>query len=483
MKKKKLLSVLVAVALSCSLFASVPVDSQAAGTTGDSMYRLYNPNSGEHFYTKNSGEKDILASSGWTYEGIAWTAPTSSNTPVYRLYNPNSGEHHYTTGKVEKDYLVSIGWNDEGIGWYSDDNQGVPLYRLYNPNATGQYEAGAHHYTKDVTERNSLVAGGWNDEGIGWYGIDGSGQSTDPEKPSGTLKVDITLMQLDLYSNPVGYAHVSYEKGVSFEGLISDTSVVSVERINETDTGCDLKITGKKEGSSSLILMSSGDFEGPQDHKSITVQVTDSSPITDIISVDKKNVELDLNGNPTDYVLIKSKTGAGMKTAIDDKSIVSTKWGEWDTDNYEVKLYFTGLKVGSTKVTITNNYNDETVVINVTVKDSTVDAFSIETPSLPQEVSCYNYKGYLNIRFNITDIEVKKEYYSYYIYVTGVMTECNTTATNSFDYKIYNENNVVVKTGQFFVKNINKGETFLVYDVFSELPAGKYRLKIDSINT
>ena len=171
MKKKKLLSFAIAAALSCSLFSAVPVVSQAAGTTGDPMYRLYNPNSGEHFYTKNSGEKDILASSGWTYEGIAWTAPTSSNTPVYRLYNPNSGEHHYTTGKVEKDYLVSIGWNDEGIGWYSDDSDGTPLYRLYNPNATGQYEAGAHHYTKDVNERNSLVAVGWNDEGIGWYGL------------------------------------------------------------------------------------------------------------------------------------------------------------------------------------------------------------------------------------------------------------------------------------------------------------------------
>ena len=139
--------------------------------TEKQMFRLYNKYSGEHFYTSASAEKDNLVSYGWAYEGTAWIAPASSNTPVYRLYNPNSGEHHYTMKSSEKDFLVGVGWKDEGIGWYSDDNQGTALYRLYNPNATGAQEAGGHHYTKDVNEKNSLIAAGWRDEGIGWYGI------------------------------------------------------------------------------------------------------------------------------------------------------------------------------------------------------------------------------------------------------------------------------------------------------------------------
>jgi len=147
-----------------------PMVSIDAGPEG-SMYRLYNPNSGEHFYTANIVETNNLVAAGWRYEAIAWIAPTSSNTPVYRVYNPNSGEHHYTIDAIEKNYLISLGWNNEGIGWYSDDNQGTPLYRLYNPFASGQYEAGAHHYTKDVNEKNNLIAAGWRDEGIGWYGI------------------------------------------------------------------------------------------------------------------------------------------------------------------------------------------------------------------------------------------------------------------------------------------------------------------------
>ena len=135
------------------------------------MYRLYNKNSGEHFYTSDYEEQHNLVSLGWADEGTAWTAPAFSTTPVYRVYNPNSGEHHYTMNVSERNTLVSLGWNDEGIGWYSDDAQGTPLYHLYNPNATGQYEAGGHHYTKDTAERDRLIGLGWNDEGIGWYGV------------------------------------------------------------------------------------------------------------------------------------------------------------------------------------------------------------------------------------------------------------------------------------------------------------------------
>jgi len=138
--------------------------------TENQMIRLYNKNSGEHFYTSDSTEKNKLVSAGWTDEGKAWIAPATSKTPVYRVYNPNSGEHHYTTDAKERDGLVKLGWKDEGIGWYSDENKGTPLYRLYNPNAIGQYEAGGHHYTKDVKEKNSLIKAGWRDEGIGWYG-------------------------------------------------------------------------------------------------------------------------------------------------------------------------------------------------------------------------------------------------------------------------------------------------------------------------
>lgn len=145
---------------------TTPTDAPApAGTVN--MYRLYNPNSGEHFYTSNQGERDVLIRLGWNYEGIGWLAPVTSNTPVYRLYNQYGGEHHYTTSIGDRDMLISVGWSYEGIGWYSDDQERVPLYRQYNPNAF----ANNHNYTVSRRENDWLVSLGWRAEGIGWYGV------------------------------------------------------------------------------------------------------------------------------------------------------------------------------------------------------------------------------------------------------------------------------------------------------------------------
>ncbi len=89
-----------------------------------------------------------------------------SELPVYRLYNPNAGDHHYTLSEAEKDGLVRAGWIYEKIGWYSDPAKGVPIYRQYNPNA----KAGAHNFTKSSQENQALGRLGWVAEGISWYG-------------------------------------------------------------------------------------------------------------------------------------------------------------------------------------------------------------------------------------------------------------------------------------------------------------------------
>ncbi len=143
--------------------SETPIVSESVGTTN--MFRFYNPNSGEHFYTSSTNEGLYLRNHGWKYEGVGWVAPVSSGSPVYRLYNKNAGDHHYTTATKERDYLVSVGWTYEGIGWYSDDNQTVPIYRQYNPNA----KAGAHNYTSAQNEANYLIKNGWRNENIGWY--------------------------------------------------------------------------------------------------------------------------------------------------------------------------------------------------------------------------------------------------------------------------------------------------------------------------
>lgn len=131
------------------------------------MFRLYNSNSGEHFYTANLFEAQQVINAGWQYEGIGWYAPVSGD-PVYRVYNPQAGDHHYTLSSYEKDNLVKLGWQYEGIGWYSDTKKKVKLYRAYNPRA----KSGSHNYTANLNEQRQLIAIGWRDEGISWYGSD-----------------------------------------------------------------------------------------------------------------------------------------------------------------------------------------------------------------------------------------------------------------------------------------------------------------------
>lgn len=138
--------------------------AKIGSTEVEPMYRLYNPNSGEHFYTASIGERDSVWNAGWRYEGMSWYAPKSGD-PVYRLYNKNAGDHHYTTSASEKNYLVSVGWSYEGVAWRSGGSS--PLYRAYNPNAV----AGAHHYTTNKAEIDSIVAAGWKYEGKAWNGV------------------------------------------------------------------------------------------------------------------------------------------------------------------------------------------------------------------------------------------------------------------------------------------------------------------------
>lgn len=165
-------------------FASFSLNAETAFATdsgSQEMHRVYNPNSGEHFYTADTAEKDSLVSVGWNYEGIGWVAPAWSETPVYRLYSGT--DHHYTRDIGERDELVRVGWRDEGIGWYSSDNRtDIPLYRQFNPNVdpnARRNNSGSHNYTTSKGENDSLVGIGWRGEGIGWYAI-GEGRTIAP---------------------------------------------------------------------------------------------------------------------------------------------------------------------------------------------------------------------------------------------------------------------------------------------------------------
>ncbi|AGV73411.1 hypothetical protein [Lactococcus cremoris] len=170
-----------------SVKEATPAKAVTANFNGP-VYRLYNPNSGEHVYTMGVAEKNNLVHLGWGYEGVLGTSyytmpgQTYGKVPVYRLYSKNSGEHLYTINTNEVNQLKNYGWVNEGIVFYDATilpwNQATTVERLYNPNS------GQHFYTANWDERDYLKKIGWKDEGEAF-------SFTSPEPPqSGPLSPD-----------------------------------------------------------------------------------------------------------------------------------------------------------------------------------------------------------------------------------------------------------------------------------------------------
>ncbi len=152
-----------------SLAASVAESTADTSTAFTRVYRLYNPNTGEHFLTTAKNEADHDQQAGWKYEGVAFYAPAEkTDTPVYRLSNPNNGDHFYTANQGEVNYLTQAGWKNEGVAWYSGGTEAV--YRVTNTGSS----AYNHSYATSENEKNYLVSQGWKDEGICWFALDPS---------------------------------------------------------------------------------------------------------------------------------------------------------------------------------------------------------------------------------------------------------------------------------------------------------------------
>ena len=225
-----------------------PAARAAADDTSNlqNMYRFYNPNTGEHFYTANTNEGHALVLAGWQYEGVGWVA-LKSGTAVYRLYNPNAGDHHYTTNAAERDMLVALGWRYEGVGWYSaTKSAGVSVYREYNPNA----KSGAHNFTTSSAENANLVKAGWRYEGIAWYA-----------STHASLAYDKSLFQVIL--NGIDIA--SYQKDMNISKVTADFVIVKATQGTDYTNpyfSTQAKATvdaGKKLGVYHFIDVSSGE--------------------------------------------------------------------------------------------------------------------------------------------------------------------------------------------------------------------------------
>ena len=139
------------------------------------IYRLFNPSSGQHLFSANLFEIDSLTGqphSPYLNEGIAYEVSSGANQDLFRFYNHLTGRHFYTSNISERDLLLdsNLPFIYEGSAYKVHSanlitNDLVPVYRFYDSNTH------VHLYTASSVERDIWESGshGWINEGIAWY--------------------------------------------------------------------------------------------------------------------------------------------------------------------------------------------------------------------------------------------------------------------------------------------------------------------------
>ena len=137
------------------------------------FYRAYNPAANYHFFTTSIAEFNVAVAAGYRDETVGQSGfdvmadDTTGGLPIYRLYNLQTGRHYYTYNPAERDYLVNIvpaptsGPDTRVVGWryekidgyiYNSPRAGTSeIFRLYNS------DSGVHLYTENASVRDAVL--------------------------------------------------------------------------------------------------------------------------------------------------------------------------------------------------------------------------------------------------------------------------------------------------------------------------------------
>jgi hypothetical protein len=173
---------------SMAAFRSGQVAQKAAQKSATLLpvFRFFNTQTGTHFYTTSTSERDQVIANlpQYSFEGEAFQAASGASPglkPVYRFFNTQNGVHFYTISESERDFIQANlpQYNLEGVAYHASQVGGAglsPLYRFFLP------RAGTHFYTASEAERQQVqdtLSSTYTFEGVGYYVL-GSGFSFEP---------------------------------------------------------------------------------------------------------------------------------------------------------------------------------------------------------------------------------------------------------------------------------------------------------------
>ncbi len=144
---------------------------------GSTVYRFLNNDTGTHFYTASTKERDSIngnltnfTSEGASYASVDPLMEGSEALPVYRFLNKKTGVHLYTIDENERNSVEkSPDFSFEGEAFFAYDSQiegTVPIYRFLDSTT------GTHFYTPSASERDSVSElPGFEAEGVAYFAL------------------------------------------------------------------------------------------------------------------------------------------------------------------------------------------------------------------------------------------------------------------------------------------------------------------------
>lgn len=96
-------------------------DDDVVQTATMIVSRVHNTNTNDYIYTANTDEVNILESQGWVKETTFRTI-AAGGISVHRLYDACTNRHTLVSNDTEKQSLIAYGWRDEGIAFHAYDS-------------------------------------------------------------------------------------------------------------------------------------------------------------------------------------------------------------------------------------------------------------------------------------------------------------------------------------------------------------------------
>lgn len=146
------------------------IQSGCDTSSASPLYRGFNSEYTEHFYTNNYSEMSACIAEGEFVsegnEGLVFPVQVTSTVPLYQAFNAKAVARYYTTDRDDMDKVISTqGYALEGIAGYVYATQicgSIPLYHLQLPGRD-------NFYTTNETEREQATHDGYVDMGVACY--------------------------------------------------------------------------------------------------------------------------------------------------------------------------------------------------------------------------------------------------------------------------------------------------------------------------